>query len=108
MAIGVVKFFKTGKGWGAIASDELPELADVWVHFSVIDATGYRELAPGDVVEFEFESARQDGFRYRATHVKWLAPGPAPILRRRGGEVRIEPNGSPDTPLTPRRNSGRQ
>lgn len=103
MATGVVKFYKREKGWGAIASEALPSSSDVWVHYSVIEGMDYRELAAGDEVELEFEAAQQDGFRYRATRVTRLRSGPAPTLRRRGNRVRIEPEGSPDTPLTPRR-----
>ncbi|GAB2571509.1 cold-shock protein [Microlunatus antarcticus] len=101
MVKGVVKFYKVEKGWGAISSDALPAAADAWVHFSVIEGTGYRELAAGDVVEFDFEAVEQDSFRFRATRVKRLRGGPAPTLRRRGDEVRIEPEGVPDTPLVP-------
>ena len=102
MVTGIVKFYKVEKGWGAISSEALPAAADAWVHFSMIEGSGYRELVAGDVVEFEFEAAQQDSFRYRATWVKRLRSGPAPTLRRRGGEVRIEPEGVPDTPLVPR------
>ncbi len=97
-----MKFYKLEKGWGAISSEALPSAADAWVHYSVIEAMGCRELVAGDVVEFEFEAAQQDSFRYRATWVRRLRSGPAPTLRRRGDEVRIEPGGSPDTPLVPR------
>ncbi len=97
---GIVKFYRAEQGWGAIAVDGLPGPGDVWVHFSAIEGDGYRQLAAGDVVELEFETARQDSFRFRATRVWRLGPGPAPTLRRRGSEVRIEPDGTPDTPLT--------
>lgn len=102
MVEGIVKFYKAEKSWDAISSDALPAAADAWVHFSVIEGMGYRELAAGDVVEFEFEAAEQDSFRFRATRVERLRSGPAPALRRRGGEVKIEPEGVPDTPLVPR------
>ena len=72
MAVGTVKFFKAGKGWGAIASPELPDGYDAWVHFSAIEAEGYRELVPGERVEFEYEAAQQDSFRYRATRVRQI------------------------------------
>lgn len=39
VARGVVKFFKSEKGWGAISRDELPASQDVWVHFSDIEAS---------------------------------------------------------------------
>jgi CspA family cold shock protein len=72
MARGVVKFFRPEKGWGAIASAELPDGYDAWVHFSVIDAPGYRDLVKGDEVEFEYEPAQQDSFRFVATRVKTI------------------------------------
>lgn len=103
MATGIVKFFKAEKGWGAIASDDLPEAEDAFVHFSAVEGTAYRELAPGDVVDFDFEPARQDSFRYVATRGRRLSARPAPTLRRRGGQVRIEPDGTPDTPGPTRR-----
>ncbi|MEU4246972.1 cold shock domain-containing protein [Amycolatopsis sp. NPDC026612] len=70
MAHGTVKFFKADKGWGAIASPELPEGLDAWVHFSVIDMDGFKALEAGDEVEFTYEEVRQDSFRFRATRVR--------------------------------------
>lgn len=72
MARGIVKFFKPVKGTGAIASAELPEGFDAWVHFSVIEMDGYRELEAGDEVEFDYRAAQQDSFRYVATRVRKL------------------------------------
>ena len=62
--------FRAEKGWGAIASAELPPGEDAWVHLSVIDGPGYRSLAARDEVEFRYEQAAQDGFRWRATWVR--------------------------------------
>lgn len=70
MAHGTVKFFKPDKGWGAITSPELPGGFDAWVHFSAIEADGYRALETGDQVEFDYEAAQQDSFRFRATRVR--------------------------------------
>ncbi|MCC3311683.1 cold-shock protein [Nocardia africana] len=70
MAIGTVKFFRPEKGWGAIAAAELPDGCDVWVHFSAIEGDGFRALDAGERVEFDYESAQQDSFRYRATRVR--------------------------------------
>ncbi len=104
MVRGIVKFFKADKGWGAIASDQTPGEADVWVHFSAIDMPGNRALEAGDVVEFEYEQRRQDGFRMCATTARKLGSGPAPTLRRVGDQVVMAPSDTPDTPLTPKRN----
>ena len=72
MALGTVKFFKPDNGWGAVASPELPDGCDAWVHFSAIEMDGYRVLEAGDRVEFDYEAAQQDGFRFRATRVRKL------------------------------------
>jgi CspA family cold shock protein len=72
MAQGAVKFFKADKGYGAIMSAELPEGYDAWVHFSVIQMDGYRYLHAGDLVEFDYEPAQQDSFRFVATRVRKL------------------------------------
>lgn len=50
MATGTVKWFNAEKGYGFISQ---PEGADVFVHFSAIQATGYRSLEEGQQVEFE-------------------------------------------------------
>ena len=102
MARGVVKFFKAEKGWGAISSADLPPGMDAWVHFSVIEGAGYRAFDAGDVVDFDVEPAHQDSFAFRATRARRLTSGPAPVLRRVGARVVVVPDGTPDTPLTPR------
>ena len=50
MATGTVKWFNPDKGFGFIAQDGG---ADVFVHFSAIEGTGYRNLNENDKVEFE-------------------------------------------------------
>ena len=50
MAQGTVKWFNDAKGYGFI-SQEGGE--DVFVHFSAIQAQGFKSLAEGDEVEFE-------------------------------------------------------
>jgi len=50
MAQGSVKWFNDAKGYGFI-SQEGGE--DVFVHFSAIQADGFKSLAEGDRVEFE-------------------------------------------------------
>jgi CspA family cold shock protein len=72
MAHGTVKFFKPDKGWGAITSPDLPDGFDAWVHFSAIEMDGYHSLNAGDPVEFDYEPARQDSFRFVATRVRKL------------------------------------
>ncbi|TJZ58816.1 cold-shock protein [Streptomyces piniterrae] len=48
---GTVKWFNSEKGFGFIAQDGGG--ADVFAHYSNIDATGFRELQEGQKVIFE-------------------------------------------------------
>ena len=50
MAQGTVKWFNAEKGYGFIAVDGGQ---DVFVHYSAIQADGYRSLEEGQRVEFE-------------------------------------------------------
>jgi cold shock protein len=47
---GTVKWFNAEKGYGFITPESG---ADVFVHFSAIQATGYRSLDEGQVVDFD-------------------------------------------------------
>ncbi len=77
-AQGRVKFFRSEKGWGGIESDDTP--GDVWVHVGQVDDDD-PWLNAGDVVEFRYEAARQDSWRYVATWVRRLpSPDPMPTL----------------------------
>src|SRR5205085_2980417 len=51
MAQGTVKWFNGEKGFGFISQDGGG--ADVFVHYSEIDAAGFRSLDEGQRVEFE-------------------------------------------------------
>jgi CspA family cold shock protein len=50
VAEGVVKWFSNEKGYGFIAQ---PDSEDVFVHFSAIQADGYKTLNEGQKVEFD-------------------------------------------------------
>ena len=50
MATGTVKWFNSEKGYGFISQEGGP---DVFVHFSAIQGSGYRNLEENDKVEFE-------------------------------------------------------
>ena len=63
---------------------ELPDGQDAFVHFSDIEAAGYRALEAGDGVDFDYEAARQDSFNFRATRARRLEsdPGASPAADR--------------------------
>jgi CspA family cold shock protein len=48
---GVVKWFNDGKGYGFITPDASEN--DCFVHYSAIQADGFRSLAEGERVEFD-------------------------------------------------------
>jgi cold shock protein len=50
VATGTVKWFNSDKGYGFISQPSGP---DVFVHFSAIQGSGYRNLEENDQVEFE-------------------------------------------------------
>ena len=50
---GTVKWFNDAKGLGFIVSESLD--GDIFVHYSVIEANGFRSLNEGDRVSFEVE-----------------------------------------------------
>ena len=51
MPTGTVKWFNSEKGFGFIAQDGGGP--DVFVHYSAIVSSGYRELSEGQKVEFD-------------------------------------------------------
>lgn len=51
MAVGTVKWFNAEKGFGFIAPED--GSADVFVHFTAIQGSGFKELQENDRVEFE-------------------------------------------------------
>lgn len=67
MAEGTVKWFNATKGYGFLTPDD--GSSDVFVHFSAIEGSGYRELFEGQRVDFE-SSAGQKG--PQATKVRAL------------------------------------
>ncbi|MFM7061571.1 MAG: cold-shock protein [Actinomycetes bacterium] len=56
MPTGTVKWFNAEKGYGFISREGG---ADVFVHFSAIEGSGYRSLEEGQAVEFEVGPGRK-------------------------------------------------
>ncbi|MBW1838188.1 MAG: cold shock domain-containing protein [Deltaproteobacteria bacterium] len=54
MAKGTVKWFNDRKGYGFINTEDG---RDIFVHFSSIDATGFKSLSEGDQVSFDVEES---------------------------------------------------
>ncbi len=54
MINGTVKWFNESKGFGFITPEDGSK--DVFVHFSAIQADGFRSLAEGQNVSFEVEN----------------------------------------------------
>ena len=68
---GTVKWFNAEKGYGFISSEEAGE--DVFVHFSAIQADGYKTLAEGQKVTFETEPDPKNSSKLRAKNVNVVA-----------------------------------
>jgi cold shock protein len=57
MSNGIVKWFNESKGYGFIQQEDGG--ADVFVHHSGINASGFKSLSEGDKVSFEIEQGKK-------------------------------------------------
>ena len=57
MPEGTVKWFNATKGYGFVTPDD--GTPDVFVHFSAIEGSGYRELIEGQRVQFESQPGQK-------------------------------------------------
>ena len=64
---GTVKWFNAQKGYGFITNDANGE--EVFVHFSAINADGFKSLEEGQKVTFDVESDPKDSRKLRAVNV---------------------------------------
>lgn len=75
MARGTVKWFNEKKGYGFIVPEGMNQ--DVFVHYTAIQAEGFKTLSEGDKVQFEiFQDPSGKGAR--AKDVVRVAESPAP------------------------------
>lgn len=54
---GTVKWFNAAKGYGFLAPSDGSK--DVFVHFTAIEGTGYKQLQEGQAVEFEIVKGKK-------------------------------------------------
>jgi len=76
-AQGAVKWFNTEKGYGFLTPDDGG--ADIFVHVSSINGTGFKVLNEGDVISYDVEERAKGTV---AVNVNLVQPNPNPPRRR--------------------------
>lgn len=67
MMKGTVKWFNDEKGFGFIAGEDGGD--DVFVHFSAIQAEGFKTLKEGQTVSYDVEPDPKNSSKMRAVNV---------------------------------------
>ena len=70
MSTGTVKWFNAEKGYGFITDEA--NGSDLFVHFSAINAEGYKTLTEGQNVSFVVEQDPKNADKLRAVNVTVL------------------------------------
>jgi cold shock protein len=78
MQRGIVKWFNDAKGFGFI---EHETGRDVFVHYSVIEADGFKTLKDGEIVDYELKEGDKG---LHAARVIRKEPAPAPKKAKKG------------------------
>ena len=68
---GTVKWFNAQKGYGFITNEATGE--EVFLHFSAINAEGFKSLAEGQKVTFDTETDPANSSKPRAVNVTVVA-----------------------------------
>lgn len=69
--IGTVRWFDTAKGYGFLGQENGE---DVFVHYTAIQAEGYRRLEKGQAVEFSIEEGPKGAQAARVTLITAAVP----------------------------------
>ena len=64
---GTVKWFNASKGYGFITNDDNGQ--EVFVHYSAINADGYKTLEEGQKVTFDIQEDEKNKEKFRAVNV---------------------------------------